>query len=131
MWQELRSHFRAYPISRIGLIGSLIAAIGAFLPLIDSAGHHITYFGRGHGDGQIVVGAAFIGLMAAGLRVRVVTALMGIVILAMLYNLRNHEITAIANLQASIWPDVGLYVMAFGALLMLLSPIFRPRITRI
>jgi hypothetical protein len=137
-------HFRAYPVSRVGVIGSLVAAIGALCPLVDIAGHHITYFARGHGDGQIVVGAAFIGLIAAVIRVRVITALMGVVILTMLYNLYSHELAVIARihdaadhagifsglagrLADSVSVEWGLYVMAFGAVLMVLSPIFRPR----
>jgi len=120
----------ALPISRIGVFGSLVAAAGAFCPIVDSLGHHGTYFARGHGDGQIVVGAAFIGLIAATIRVRFVTALGGIVILAMLYDLYNHGLATVAGLQDSIWADSGIYVMAFGAVLMLASPLIRRRRTR-
>jgi hypothetical protein len=120
----------ALPISWIGVWGSLIAAVGAFCPIVDSLGHHGTYFARGHGDGQIVVGAAFIGLMAATIRVRFVTALGGVVILALLYDLYKHGITTIARLEDSFWSDWGLYVMAFGAVLMLASPLIRRSRTR-
>jgi hypothetical protein len=120
----------ALPISWIGVFGSLIAGAGAFCPIVDSLGHHGTYFARGHGDGQIVVGAAFIGLIAATIRVRFVTALGGVVILALLYDLYKHGLTTVAGLQDSIWADSGMYVMAFGAVLMLASPLIRRRRTR-
>jgi hypothetical protein len=117
----------ALPISWIGVFGSLIAAAGAFCPIVDSLGHHGTYFARGHGDGQIVVGAAFIGLIAATIRVRFVTALGGVVILVLLYDLYKHGIVTTARFADSISTDSGIYVMAFGAVLMLASPLIRRR----
>ena len=130
-WREFIAEQRAsLPISWIGVFGSLIAAAGAFCPFVDSLGHHGTYFARGHGDGQIVVGAAFIGLIAATIRVRIITAFGGIVILILLYDLYKHGLTTVAGLQDSIWADSGIYVMAFGAVLMLASPLIRRRRTR-
>jgi hypothetical protein len=117
----------ALPISWIGVFGSLVAAAGAFCPIVDSLGHHGTYFARGHGDGQIVVGAAFIGLIAATIRVRFITTLGGVVILVLLYDLYKHGIVTTAHLQDSIGADWGLYVMAFGAVLMIVSPLIGRR----
>ncbi|HEY1428495.1 MAG TPA: hypothetical protein VGF18_02905, partial [Candidatus Tumulicola sp.] len=92
-------HIRAMPLSWEGIAGSLLAGFGAFCPLIDIAGHHVTYFARGHGDGQIVVGAAFIGLMGALIRTRFVTSLSGIVILALLFSLYQSDIAPIVRMH--------------------------------
>jgi hypothetical protein len=125
------------PVSKVGVLGSILAGLGAFCPLLDVAGHHVTYFARGHGDGQIVVGAAFIGLMAATIRLRFVTSIAGIVILAMLYDLYRHEIAVIARfglphyLADSLTADWGLYLMAGGAALMVASALMpNPRPSR-
>jgi hypothetical protein len=126
---------RDLPVSKVGVAGSLLAALGAFCPLLDVAGHHVTYFARGHGDGQIVVGAAFIGLMAATIRMRFITSIAGIVILAMLYGLYRHEVAAVARfglphyLADSLTADWGLYLMGGGAVLMVVSSLMhlRPR----
>lgn len=127
--------------ARIGVVGSIAAGVGAFCPLLDIMGRRITYIANGHGDGMVVVGLAIIGFLAARLRGRVVTAGAGIAILVLLYNLYNREVAAIARIQGaaagatgmfsgfahqladSVSIDWGLYLMAAGAALMIVSPL--------
>lgn len=132
------------PTSPIGSVGSVVAGVGAFCPLLDIMGRQITYVANGHGDGMVVLGLAFIGLLASRMRGRTVTAAAGVAILVLLYNLYSREMAAIARIQSaaagatgmfsgfthqianSVSVDWGLYVMAGGAALMIVSP-FVPR----
>jgi hypothetical protein len=137
---DLRKFLEAEPgqpsalaISQVGIVGSLVAGIGAFCPFLVIAGHHVTYFARGYGDGQYVVGAAFIGLIASTVRTRIVTTMAGIFILTLLYqdvgNAGGIFSRPVHHLFNTISIGWGVYVVAAGAALMVISSLIPRRRT--
>lgn len=135
---------------RIVTIGAIAAIIGCFLPFLHMPiVGSITYFGNGKFDGVWVCVASAIALIAAaGFRNAAVGVLSGVVVVYMLIRVQSvfSQATAamdravagagmfgglISLLGAQVYLEIGFYVVAAGAVLMLfgglLSLFWRPR----